>query len=154
MNLALDIDPENPYRYSSRAYIKDFFGDIEGAIADYEKCVEMDPQDFIALNNLGLLVEKKGNLKKAQHYFKRTDDLLERNPNWQSRIYNADEESENNDAPQLKSTMQEDQQSKPIVKSSQPSKANIWKASKDVLTKKSVFKEFIRFVLNGFKLSK
>ena len=32
--------------------------DIQGAIADYEKAVELDPEDAITLNNLGLLEEQ------------------------------------------------------------------------------------------------
>merc|ERR1711916_397335 len=37
LKLSLSLEPENPYRYASLAYAKDFFGDIDGAIADYEK---------------------------------------------------------------------------------------------------------------------
>ena len=32
-NTALELEPENPYRYASRAYIRDCSGDTEGAIA-------------------------------------------------------------------------------------------------------------------------
>ena len=31
MDYALGLEPNNPYRYSSRAYIKDWIGDIKGA---------------------------------------------------------------------------------------------------------------------------
>lgn len=34
---ALNLDPNNPYRYSSRAYFRDRIGDLKGAIEDYEK---------------------------------------------------------------------------------------------------------------------
>jgi Flp pilus assembly protein TadD len=75
MDLALDLEPENPYRYSSRAYIKDALGDTAGAVADYEKAVELDPNDGIAWNNLGMLQEKLGHQQKAEFFFKRADEL-------------------------------------------------------------------------------
>ena len=49
MDYALGLEPNNPYRYSSRAYIKDWIGDIKGAIADYEVAVKLDPEDSICL---------------------------------------------------------------------------------------------------------
>jgi tetratricopeptide (TPR) repeat protein len=86
LDLAVYLQPENPFRYSSRAYVKDFFGDVRGAIEDYEKCLELDPEDLIAHNNLGLLIEKQGNMKKAQRHFQQADELLKQNPDWQNRI--------------------------------------------------------------------
>merc|ERR1711916_163810 len=75
LKLSLSLEPENPYRYASLAYAKDFFGDIDGAIADYEKAVELDPEDAVAHNNLGLLLEKKGYQQKAQRNFEKADKL-------------------------------------------------------------------------------
>ena len=54
MDKAVEFDPNNSYRYASRAYIKAKI-DVDGAIEDYKKAVELDPEDAIALNNLGLL---------------------------------------------------------------------------------------------------
>mgnify|MGYP005998452115 CR=1 FL=1 len=40
LNKAANLEPENPYRYSSRAFIKGALKDFEGAVADYQKCIE------------------------------------------------------------------------------------------------------------------
>lgn len=150
MDLAVYLQPENPYRYSSRAYVKDFFGDTLAAIEDYEKCLELDPEDIIAMNNLGLLVEKQGNRKKAERYFKQTDDLLKQNPDWQNRISVPEEtnESPKTGAP-VNQTITPEPQVAEMQKESDESTAQV---VKNVFTKKSVFKEFLQFVMNGFKL--
>lgn len=75
MDLAVELDPENPYRYSSRAYIKAKV-DVEGAIKDYQKAVELDPKDAIAWNNLGLLEENRGRIAKAQKNFEMSNQLI------------------------------------------------------------------------------
>jgi tetratricopeptide (TPR) repeat protein len=73
---ALNLDPQNPYRYSSRAYFKDRIGDLEGAIADYEKAIELDPEDAVAYNNKGLVEEKLGYQNRAKKSFKQADELV------------------------------------------------------------------------------
>ena len=147
LDLAIYLESENPYRYSSRAYVKDFFGDVAGAIEDYEKCLELDPEDIIAHNNLGLLIEKQGNMKKAQRHFKEADDLLAKNPNWQNRIPTEEE----NDTTE-KSLESISKIEKPEVKPDPTKTENTISVAKNVFTKKSVFKEFVQFVFNGFKL--
>ncbi len=142
MDLAIYLDPENPYRYSSRAYVKDFFGDLAGAIEDYEKCLTLDPEDIIAHNNLGLLIEKQGNMKKAQRHFQQADELLEQNPDWQNRI-SIDKEKPNE---------ANDTQIRPQIQPTDTKSENKLSIAKNVFTKKSVFKEFIQFIFNGFKL--
>jgi len=89
MDKAVELEPENPYRYSSRAYIKAYL-DIDGAIADYRKTIQLDPKDEIAYNNMGLLSENRGNFKQAKQSFKKSDELSGYNPD----IINLDE-SEN-----------------------------------------------------------
>ena len=74
MNKAQELEPRNPYRYSSRAYIKDAIGDLAGAIEDY-KMHELDPQDAVAHNNLGMLEEKFGRKQKAEKHFKKADEI-------------------------------------------------------------------------------
>lgn len=91
LNKAVAIEPNNPYRYSSRAYIRAYI-DIEGAIADYEKAVELDPKDEIALNNLGLLQENKGNIKEAQKRFKQSNEIIGYNPEKRQAKDESDEE--------------------------------------------------------------
>ena len=151
MHLAVYLQPENPYRYSSRAYVRDFFGDTAGAIEDYEKCLELDPEDIIAMNNLGLLIEKQGNRKKAEKYFKETDELLGRNPDLHKRISNP-EENQNAPDPSQKMDLNGSNTSIPQQESELEEQRTKARVIKDVFTKKSVFKEFLQFVRNGFKM--
>ncbi|MFT6718616.1 MAG: Flp pilus assembly protein TadD, partial [Sphingobacteriales bacterium] len=86
LNKSQELEPENPYRYSSRAYIHSIMGNTDMAISDYNKCIELDPSDVIALNNLGLVYEKQGHAKKAKTYFHEADQkagidhITEKNP--------------------------------------------------------------------------
>ena len=77
LELSLNLDKDYAYRYAALAYAKEFFGDLDGAIALYETAVEMEPDDAIAHNNLGLLREKKGYQQKAQKSFEKADRLAE-----------------------------------------------------------------------------
>lgn len=70
------MEPDNAYYYSCRAYIRDKTGDTEGSVADYTKAYELDPEDAINLNNLGLAEQKLGFTAKARERFKYSDDLL------------------------------------------------------------------------------
>ena len=76
LNVAVDMESENGYRYSSRAYILDALGDSESAVLDYKKAVELDPEDYIAYNNLGMLEEKLGRKELADRSFIKSDELL------------------------------------------------------------------------------
>ncbi|MFB6257944.1 MAG: tetratricopeptide repeat protein, partial [Flavobacteriales bacterium] len=78
MNRAQQLEPRKGYRYSSRAFIKDHLGDLDGAIADYQIAVEIDPEDAIAQNNLGLLEEKKGYVQESKKRFVTADQLAEK----------------------------------------------------------------------------
>ena len=73
---AIEMVDDNAYFYSCRAYIRDKIGDSEGAIADYSKALELDPEDAIILNNLGLAEQKLGYTARARERFKNIDDLL------------------------------------------------------------------------------
>jgi tetratricopeptide (TPR) repeat protein len=73
---AANLEPNNPYRYSSRAYFKDRIRDYEGAIEDYQKAIDLDPEDAISLNNMGLVAEKLGRKEQAQSNFKKADELV------------------------------------------------------------------------------
>jgi Flp pilus assembly protein TadD len=75
MDRAVGIEPENPYRYAGRAYIRDGLGDIHGAIADYETALRLDPKDSVSHNNLGLLQEKLGWKEKADRHYRQADRL-------------------------------------------------------------------------------
>jgi len=73
---AVSLEPDHAYRYASRAWIRAAMKDVDGAIADYHKALELDPDDAISLNNLGLLEEQYGMRKSAQERFRRADTLM------------------------------------------------------------------------------
>jgi tetratricopeptide (TPR) repeat protein len=81
---ALNMEPNNPYRYSSRAYFKDRTGDFEGAIKDYDKAIELDPEDAIALNNKGLIEEKLGYKERANKSFDKSNTIVGYDPSKKS----------------------------------------------------------------------
>ena len=71
--IAKKIEPNNPYRHSSIAFIYSKLNQTENAIASYQKAIELDPEDAIAMNNLGILEEKKGNVIQAKKLYKHAD---------------------------------------------------------------------------------
>lgn len=73
-NMALSLDSDNGYRYSSRAFARAHFKDINGAIEDYKKALEIDPEDIASLNNLGLLEEQQGRKDNAKELYSRADE--------------------------------------------------------------------------------
>ena len=140
LNKALDLDPQNPYRYSSRAFLKDRIGDLKGAIADYEKAIEMDPEDAISINNKGLVEEKLGYKERANESFKRADDLVGYQPS--GRI--ANEESAPTTAGSL-ADADEDNPEEKMTFSSYLSTLG------DVITDQNVRKDFFKFVSDKLK---
>lgn len=75
-NKAISLEPDNPYYYACRAYVKDKTGDSEGAVEDYQKAHDLDPSDAVTLNNLGLAEQKLGYTAKAREFFKKSNDLV------------------------------------------------------------------------------
>jgi Flp pilus assembly protein TadD len=96
MDMAVEIEPNNPYRYSSRAYIRTR-SDIDGAILDYEKAVELDPKDEVSYNNLGLLQENAGRMKAAKKNYAKGNNLIDYDPDkrQQKEIAKKEEITEN-----------------------------------------------------------
>lgn len=119
-NKAIELEPNNAYHYSCRAYIKDKTGDTEGAIEDYSKALDLDPEDAITLNNLGLAEQKLGYTQRARERFKYSDDLL--------GIKSLDSRDD---------VRHVEQPAKPI-------KNTIWKELKSMLTSKEGFKQFLK----------
>jgi tetratricopeptide (TPR) repeat protein len=146
LNLALEIQPEYAFRYASRAYAKNFFGDLDGAIEDYQIAVQLDPDDAIAHNNLGLLLEQKGYFRESKERFERADKLSKMENELLQVI--DDLEAEGNAAPvtevsPLSDEANTESQTIPPSPSGEALK---------ILTSRAQFREFIRFVRNGFKL--
>lgn len=147
-NKAVELDPEYAYRYASRAYARDFFGDTDGAIEDYTKAVELDPTDAVANNNLGILLEKKGYKEKAQKHYKKADQIAKIEEQFNKTM--IDKEGVGLYEKTVTVPKGETLQPKKIINATESQKISV----KDIVTKKSVFKEFVQFVANGFKLGK
>lgn len=126
MDKAVALEPENSYRYSSRAYIKAKV-DVNGAIEDYKKAVELDPEDAIALNNLGLLEESAGKLGAAKKHFDQSNQIIGYNPDKR----NAGKKSKEN---------AEDQK-----------KESLGKVMLDVFRDKETRKDYFKFLKTIFK---
>ncbi|SFT38118.1 Tetratricopeptide repeat-containing protein [Lishizhenia tianjinensis] len=147
-NLAVELDPEYSYRYASRAYAKDFYGDTNGAIADYQIAVQLDPDDAVANNNLGILLEKKGYKEKADRHFAKADKVAKHEKHFEELMAQEEAEiagEENTPKPENGVKLQP----KKIEKEEELSKGKL--VSK-IVTDKSTFKEFVRFIKNGFKV--
>ena len=139
LDLAVKLQPEYAFRYACRAYAKRRFGDLDGAVNDYEKAVNLDPEDSIAHNNLGLILEERGYQKKAEERFARADKLTKLENNLLDVIDDLEEK------PQPETVTPEIKKEEPQM----PTKAEEFKK---VFTSKNQFREFIRFIKNGFKI--
>lgn len=145
--VALELQPTKAYRYTSYAFAMNHFGDIEGAIKKYERAIELDPDDSIAHNNLGLLLEQKGYKDEAQAKFDRADRLSKMEDDFLDMIDEMDGEESNEKISPVHDPTQENQKTTDSEK-----KNSVSSEMKKILTSKESFKEFIRFIKNGFKL--
>lgn len=146
LHLSLQLQPDYSYRYASLAYAKDYFGDIDGAIAAYEKAIELDPEDAVAYNNLGLLQEKKGYQQKAQRQFEKADKLAKIERKFMDRL-DKDEIRDTSPAPGKGETLQP----KKLTPDKVLSRKEVYRS---LFTDGKTFKEFIVFIKQGFKLTK
>ncbi|RYM33483.1 tetratricopeptide repeat protein [Brumimicrobium glaciale] len=170
LELSLRLDEDYGFRYAALAYATDYFGDIDAAIVLYEKAVQVDPDDAISHNNLGLLMEKRGYQKKAKDNFERADRLAEIQDDMLGKLDELEAREDNfisNNGQQTNGQQKKDNplpkpgsQMKPQGERLQPKKLatdspkTFGSVSKDLVTDKNVFKEFVAFVKNGFKLKK
>ena len=141
LNKALKLEPNNPYRYSSRAFIKDAMGDTKGAISDYMKCIELDPEDAIAFNNLGILEEKIGRQSSATKHLNKADELIQM---LDENKISLQDDSENNFKP--KNVQQEINQEKMTLK--EKGRVGI---ILQVFKNSTTRKEFFKFIKDGIK---
>ena len=139
---AIRLQPSYGYRFSARGWMKQALKDVNGAIADYEKAIELDPEDAITQNNLGLLEEQLGRLESAKQRFAAADQL--------------DQVLTENDIP-----IETSEEPKPAlpnpkkIASEATSKRTLsaWSEVTKAITTSDGRKEFIDFVRNGFKLN-
>lgn len=157
-NKAVTLDPNYSYRYASRAYAKQHFGDTNGAVEDYQKAVELDPEDSVAHNNLGMLLEQQGYKKEAQQRFERADKLSK----MEDQLYEVmDDLESDNQKEEIKANpnMTLPENNAAIVEPDQTENSDKVQADsstgselKKVFTSRAQFKEFMRFIRNGFKI--
>ncbi|WP_107039864.1 tetratricopeptide repeat protein [Brumimicrobium mesophilum] len=168
LELSLRLDDGYGYRYAALAYAQDYFGDLDKAIELYEKAVQVDPDDAVAYNNLGLLMEKRGYQQKAKENFERADKLSQIEDGMLDKMEELERIEENFHINKSESKNDEKKPENPLPKPGtqlkgeplQPTKIKtdppktFGSVSKDLVTDKTVFKEFIAFIKNGFKLKK
>jgi len=142
---AIELQPDYAYRYATRAFAKNHFGDIDGAVEDYEKAVMLDPTDGIAQNNLGMLLEKKGYKNQAEERFRRADELSKQ----EDGLLDVIDELEN---PEPETPVTNNESATEHVDQQIEGTGSQTDEFKKVFTSKSQFKEFIRFIKNGFKI--
>lgn len=59
LNIAIETDPTNTLYYQARGDAFERFGDTDKALADYAKCIELDPEYYDAYYNRGALYLNK-----------------------------------------------------------------------------------------------
>jgi len=147
LNKAIELQPDYAYRYAAMAFAKNNFGDLDGAVLDYQKAVELDPDDAVAQNNLGLLLEQQGYKKTAEEHFERADKLSKQ----EDHLLEVIDDLDHTDSEENKEQRVENTPTTGSTEESTKSSSNS-EEFKKIFTKKSQFKEFIRFVKNGFKI--
>jgi Flp pilus assembly protein TadD len=141
--------------------------------------VELDPEDAVAHNNLGMLLEQQGYKKEADDRFARADKLSKMEDELYAVMDNLEDEevddskmTSKDGVESRKTTISEDslkaQFDERTAKASEKANQNMEStdttennASKDsksskefkkVFTSRQQFREFLRFIKNGFKL--
>lgn len=137
---AILLQPDYGYRYAARGWMKQANKDTHGAIQDYEKALELDPQDAITQNNLGILEEQLGRIQSAKERFAVADELDQ-----VLRETNISSTAEN---PVLSKTPSTPKPSPP-----QQGASNTRRVMMQALLTSKGRKEFIAFLRNGFKLN-
>lgn len=146
-NLAVELDPNYSYRYASRAYARQHFGDVDGAVEDYKKAVELDPDDAVANNNLGMLLEQQGYQNEAKDRFERADKLSK----MEDHLYDMMDDLENGNEGTKQPSVNQTEEVPTAEKEDNADKSTS-KEFKKVFTSRTQFREFVRFVRNGFKI--
>lgn len=142
MDTAIEMQPNYGFRYSSRAFMRDSFGDVIGAIQDYKEAVNLDPEDAISYNNLGILEDKMGRRTISQGYYNKADKLMDIPQNKHLNQEMTSGTSINYERPKTEL---------PAVEKL-PEPVSFWNVFLGIFTSKTVFGEFVDFVKSGFRL--
>lgn len=142
LNRSLQQQPDYGYRYASRGFAYGHFKKFDEAIADYTKALELDPEDSVTHNNLGLILEQKGYHEEAQKRFEQADKLADA----ENRLHQMIDE--------LEQTEKENPASTEVKTEKLDNKDSIsrWKELKLIFTNREQRKQFFSFIKNGFKL--
>ena len=141
LDKAAALEPENPFRYSSRAFLKDAMGDTKGAVEDYQMAYSLDPDDATILNNLGVLEEKLGYKEAAKRKFDLADEL-----------YKLDQENNPADQKKEQSALNPTSDEKSLDSHRTKVSKNYVQILSGIFTDKAQRREFLRFIKNGFKI--
>ena len=137
-DLCVDLQPDYGYRYSARAYAKEYFGEIDEAILDYQKAIELDKNDWISHQNLGILLQKQNRIVDAEHHFKVADEIQGKNEF--GIVQKMGEKQQSIDRETIPPSDLIRKQENTISK------------MKHLFTSKENFDEFMHFLKNGFKI--
>lgn len=137
-DLCVDLQPDYGYRYSARAYAKEYFGEVDEAISDYLKAIELDKNDWISHQNLGILLQKQSRLVDAEHHFKRADEIQGKNEF--GIVQKMGEKQQSIDRETISPSDLIRKQENTISK------------MKHLFTSKEKFDEFMHFLKNGFRI--
>ena len=141
LDKAINLQPQYGYRYAARGWMKQALRDTQGAIADYEKAVELDPEDAITLNNLGLLEEQIGRMQSAKDRFAAADAM--------DRILDESAIHKESTSEAQRITIPQPPTPAPLPAQS----ANTpWAEVTRAMFTRAGRKEFLEFIRNGFKL--
>ncbi|MFT6323743.1 MAG: tetratricopeptide (TPR) repeat protein, partial [Halieaceae bacterium] len=139
---AVEMQPNYSFRYACRAFMRDSFGDVLGAIQDYKEAVNLDPEDAIAYNNLGILEDKMGRRSISQGYYNKADNLMGVSSN--TEMKGLMEESGN--------TINYDRPEKIELPIPEIGKQSFWTIVWKAVTTKEGRSEFVKFMKRGFKI--
>lgn len=135
LNEAARLEPDHGYRYSSRAFVKEKSGDLEGAVEDYKIAISIDPEDVVSKNNLELAEEKLGYEAQNARKFQRTEHHF---TDQEIAAYKAEYEQRNDPHGKERAARN-------------VSIGNLVKEMGKVFTSKSNLGDFLSFVKNGFR---
>ena len=141
----IEIDSTNAFYYTCRAFAKSRGKDKKGAIADYEISIKLEPNNPITHNNMGLVQEELGYMQQAQKSFAQSDDLRKKEE--ANKILNS-----TTDKAIQKEVDQRIEQAKKMESAETVENKSKGQIAKEVFTDKNTFKEFLKFIKNGFKI--
>ena len=142
MDAAVEMQPNYSFRYASRAFMRDTFGDVMGAIQDYKQAIALDPEDAISYNNLGILEDKMGRRTVSQGYYDKADNLMGVSSNTEMKEMMNEGAAINYDR---------ELPTPDVSKGELP--LTLWGIIKNTLGSKDGFSELIQFIKSGFKIN-